>query len=921
MSGKRSISLLLSLAMVFSLGTPFPARALEQTAPVPMEEQTGEDISNRVVTGKMAGPVTKWNYAGTGTAADPYRILMKKVEGDPPNVAPNKFWGDPVQSFHVVFEQRQDDEHAGDLRYAYQFNTDESVEGTLNGRDSAGNRFRFTPYCESRANADGSLDIGFSWKGTFSTFWNDWIFSADVQSLSENELQGGDEVKVSYCGGYNQEFDIMSGWDLTYDIDFDQMDDTVSWSAVTTLDEDGFLTLSGGHMLEYGGNYKVEKVDEEPRPTAPAAPVLRAEAGDTQAVLSWRPVDGATAYKLYQDGTEVQDMVLDADTFGCTVTHLTNGQTYRFALTAVNEAGESDKSDPVTVIPKVEEQKPIDPESDAPAAPANVEAVGGHHMVELTWDAVSDADSYTIKQDGRIIKEGLTDTFYGVTGLTNGRIYSFAVLAVNKGGTAVSEVVKSVPNSAGPENSRPGGAGDGTGGGSSIPLAVQKTNASGSAVSSELEEIWLQFTHNVALRPENLEYVFLCEEGTDRELSLTGYVVDTVVDFTHRQFLFYQLNDALKENTTYVITVAAGVTAKNGMVTAEDQILTFTTAGTGGTVKPTDPDVEEEIKTETKPDGTVVVTTTHSDGSLTVVETTKDGSTSTTTLDKSGKAIAQVKLSEQFAAESAGKGEPAVLPMPALRVTAQIQQAPSIEVDAGNAQIAVTIPVTQVPAGAAAYLVKADGSRELVRKSTVCEDGVTLMISGKTTVLLVNNAKAFADTVSHWGVDAVAFASAHELFQGTSSTQFMPDASMTRAMLATVLWRMEDEAKAATAGSFADVAAGQWYTEAVNWAAEHQIVNGYGGSFAPDDAITRQQLAAMMYRYAGFMGLDTKADKDTSGFQDRDMIADWAADAMNWAVSVGLMSGKGNQQLDPAGTATRAEVAIICQRMIGLMVK
>ena len=142
---------------------------------------------------------------------------------------------------------------------------------------------------------------------------------------------------------------------------------------------------------------------------------------------------------------------------------------------------------------------------------------------------------------------------------------------------------------------------------------------------------------------------------------------------------------------------------------------------------------------------------------------------------------------------------------------------------------------------------------------------------------------------------------------------------MTRSMLVAVLHRLEDEAAAGAAHSFGDVPAGIWYSDAVSWASGNGIVTGTGGGFDPDGHITRESLAVMMYRYAGVLGMDTAVEGDLGGYPDGDKVSAWSGDAVKWAVGTGLITGKSGGMLDPAGEASRAEVAAILMRMVGLM--
>ena len=170
----------------------------------------------------------------------------------------------------------------------------------------------------------------------------------------------------------------------------------------------------------------------------------------------------------------------------------------------------------------------------------------------------------------------------------------------------------------------------------------------------------------------------------------------------------------------------------------------------------------------------------------------------------------------------------------------------------------------------------------------------------------------FTDVSSgEWYYDAVAYVYEKGLMDGTSAVTFDPGAVLTRAMTAQVLWNLAGSPAAPGGAGFTDVAADAWYAGAVNWAAAQGIVAGYDtGAFGPEDAVTREQLAAMLYRYAGTPeptgGLD--------GFADKDAASGYAADALCWAVGEGLLTGKDGGRLDPAGTATRAEVAVILMR-------
>ncbi len=170
-----------------------------------------------------------------------------------------------------------------------------------------------------------------------------------------------------------------------------------------------------------------------------------------------------------------------------------------------------------------------------------------------------------------------------------------------------------------------------------------------------------------------------------------------------------------------------------------------------------------------------------------------------------------------------------------------------------------------------------------------------------------------------WYEDAVSYVLGEELFNGTGSSTFSPDSPMTRAMLVTVLHRLEGTPSPAAGNTFTDVPSGQWYTDAVAWADQNSVVTGYGGGrFGTDDNITRQQLAAVLYRYASLKGYDISASAALSQYRDADSIADWAESAMRWAVSSGVITGMDSSTLSPSGTASRAQVAVMLMRFSDL---
>lgn len=167
-----------------------------------------------------------------------------------------------------------------------------------------------------------------------------------------------------------------------------------------------------------------------------------------------------------------------------------------------------------------------------------------------------------------------------------------------------------------------------------------------------------------------------------------------------------------------------------------------------------------------------------------------------------------------------------------------------------------------------------------------------------------------------WFYGDVEYVYENGLMLGTSDTAFAPQTAVSRAMVVAVLWRLAGEPESKGDNPFTDLMQ-DWYTEAVIWAADNEIVFGYGdGKFGPDDSITREQLATMLYRYCEYKGIDVSASADLSGYTDAGSISSWALEVIKWANAGGLITGRSATELAPQGTATRAELAAILHRFI-----
>ena len=176
---------------------------------------------------------------------------------------------------------------------------------------------------------------------------------------------------------------------------------------------------------------------------------------------------------------------------------------------------------------------------------------------------------------------------------------------------------------------------------------------------------------------------------------------------------------------------------------------------------------------------------------------------------------------------------------------------------------------------------------------------------------------SFSDVPTNtWYSDAVQYVFERGLMVGVSETAFNPNASTTRGQLVTILYRMEGSPSINSINRFSDVLENQWYSDAIKWATVNGIIGGYGnGKFGPEDSITREQLIVVLYRYLNLKNIDTSRSTDMSVFSDYQQISEYAYSAMQWAVAEGLVCGTSASTVTPVGNSTRAQLAVILQRL------
>ena len=351
-------------------------------------------------------------------------------------------------------------------------------------------------------------------------------------------------------------------------------------------------------------------------------------------------------------------------------------------------------------------------------------------------------------------------------------------------------------------------------------------------------------------------------------------------------------------DNTYTVYYPVPVTPGNN-----NNSSSTTTKNPDGSTTTTTTDKTTGTVTETtkNPDGSTTTVVTKKDGSVTETNKTANGSVGTVKSDANGNSEISANISAADVNAAAKKNEPVAAPV-SVAPAASPAAAPVIKlsVPASAGEVSVVIPVTNAQQGTVAIKVNPDGTEEIIKTSVVTKDGVVLGVKGSAQIKIVNNDKDFSDTVGHWAESDVDFVSARELFTGTAPQTFSPESATTRGMVVTVLARL--------AGESTDGGA-NWYDKGCAWA----VTNGVSDGTDPNGTVTREQLAAMLYRYFG-----SPAVSGSLSFADASSVSEYAHDAMQWCVNNGIINGM-DGLLNPQGQATRAQVSAMFARYIRLM--
>lgn len=439
-------------------------------------------------------------------------------------------------------------------------------------------------------------------------------------------------------------------------------------------------------------------------------------------------------------------------------------------------------------------------------------------------------------------------------------------------------------------------------------------------------------THGAALDPEDLQICTVGEDGTLTPVEGKTIGEDGQVTLSFAAAGSYVLSAIGDEYTDIVspwlpVTVTAAPKSNDAGVRSVTVADIEAAAGENNTYTVTVP-----YGTDVTADSFVIVT---SDSGATVGALTHDGNVWSFTITAEDGVTSRTYTVTVSFTEAPKSNDAGVRSITVAGVKAKTSV---------NNECTVTVPYgTNVTASS--FVIITNHARATVGALThiknvwyftvTAEDGVTTAsytVTVTTAALptpikpAVDNTKPASDSkpklpftdvsTSDWFYSDVMFVYENGLFSGTDSRSFSPNASMTRAMLVTVLYRLEGEPAGTGSSSFSDVYSGSYYEKAVAWAAANGIVTGTGStSFSPDAKVTREQLAAILYRYAQYKKLDTDAGAKLDSFSDAGNVSGYASEALSWAVSEGLINGASGR-LTPKGDATRAQVAAILHRFV-----
>ena len=681
--------------------------------------------------------------------------------------------------------------------------------------------------------------------------------------------------------------------------------------------------------------------------TVPGAPTsLSATPGDGQVILSWTaPADGGgtiTSYEYQQDGG-AWTATGDTST-SYTVTGLTNGTEYTFKVRAVNAIGAGAASSADTATPTAA--------ATVPGAPTSLSATPGDGQVVLIWTAPADGGGaitrYEYQQDdGAWTTTGGTTTSYTVTGLTNGTEYSFKVRAVNAIGEGTASNADTATPAATPSTylvtvngsyASPTGAGNyaqgttvtisaGTRssyrftGWTASPADVSFANASSTTTTFSMPATAVTVTANWSYdggggggggggyTPPTYDLPASGNKNNvNAEATVSNGTATVTVSASHLETI---LNDA---DTKGSIEINAGLDMSIDTVSILTSLIERISEATQDADKAI---TGLDIVTDS---GTV----SFDKAALAALAEQATGDTVAVHVEE----IAQSDLTATQRAAMTGEHADDLV----IEVTAKSGGTAITNYNSGK--ITVTVPYMlktgETAEGVCVWHLATDGTLTLMKCTYDAKTKTVSFVTDHLSDFIVGYDAAkinpdtgawdnpFTDvTEDNWFYEDVALCHMLDLMKGTSDTTFSPYATTTRGMIVTILYRLEGEHAVSGANPFDDVADGKWYTSAVIWAAANKIVGGYGnGKFGPEDDITREQMAAILYRYEQYKGGGLVGSwYFLLDHPDAAKISDWADEAMHWCVMNGIIQGS-DGYLMPKGNAERCQAAAMLIRFL-----
>lgn len=620
------------------------------------------------------------------------------------------------------------------------------------------------------------------------------------------------------------------------------------------------------------------EVNATPQVPAPGVPnLLTAVAGNSNVTLTWTPVNGSTGYKIYQrlspDSYETEAATVSGSVSSYQVTGLTNGAMYYFAIRAVNPGGESDLSNEVSATPMT-----------VPSAPTQVRAVGGDGRAVITFNAPDDQGGSTITgYEVTVLPDRRTVTGVSspitITGLTNGRTYTFVVRAINS-------------------------VGSGSDSAESNEVTPQSPPSDDNDAAPQVPSIPARSTPEVNVlingRPENVGIATTSVENGRTIMTIT---LDPK-----------KLGDRLQaEGSHSFITIPIMAPSNVKIIVLNGQMVK-----------------DMEAKQDT-----IEIRTDKATYTLPALQIHMD-----TIYEQIGRDVEleqiqiEIEISEPTeeqwkVVENAVKEGEYTLVVPPLNFSVRGSYGDvTVDVSKFNAYVKRTIAIpdgvdpNKITTG---VVIEPDGTVRHVPTAIELIDGkyyATINSLTNSTYAVISNPVAFKDAAGHWAEKAVNDMGSRLVISGIGDGLYNPDHAITRAEFAAIMVRALGLHANRGATPFSDVRSSDWYSGAVVTAFDYKLISGYkDDSFRPQQQITREQAMVLIASAMEVTGLKAPLPAQDSytilqAYDDADQVSEWARNSVAAVLQAGIVTGRGNSQLAPQAFITRAEAAVIIQRLL-----